>query len=301
MKNIYRALTKQLNDALAGEDEEMHSIVKSGSIKVVDCSADVLTELRDNVTKKINPKHNKDEPVVLFLRPDQNSDKMVPYPGSIHRYPVNMTEHYASESRFRCNVPGTKRIAKKEFSNTTWNVISLDDFSNWDCEPTHVQSPPDYYIALGIGEYAQEKDPLWAPLTEAGAGNCVMDLVSSVALLNDVIEITLETSDEDSDDEDLENEDSGDGRDVRHCYWHPARSFYISLSGMTAHAEASRAMSSYRPFYFTMCEEKFTFNPEEYRWIKKTPSKKSEKSKKRGKEGSPSTSIPVSVYSFKAS
>lgn len=301
MKNFFHAFAKQLNAALAGE-EEMHSIVKSGSIKVVDCSPNVLTEFRDKVTKKINPKHNKDEPVVLSLPlgiPLRKNNKMVPYPGTIARYPANMSEHYASELSFKRNVPGQRR-AKQTFTQTSWNVITLDDRKNWDCEPVYVQSPPDYHMALEIDEYNKEKDPLWAALTEAGAGNSVVDLVSNVGVLDGVIQITLAASDEDSGEEDSEDEDSGDERDVPHFYWDPVRSVYISLSGMTAHAEASRAISSFKPFSFTICEGRFTFNQEMYCWINNTSSK-FKKSQKRGTKDklSPSTHKKVSVYSFK--
>jgi hypothetical protein len=298
---------KQFSAALTGAGEEkMHSIVKSGSINVVDCLHNILTEFRDTVTKKINPKHKKDEPVLLSL-PLGEGGEMVPYPGKINMHPANMLEDYASESNFKQNIPGKKKKkkkgegAKRTLSQTAWNGITLDDGKNWDCDPVYIQSPPEYQVqALAIDEYASKEDPLSAALTEAGAEAGVLELASSVRVLNGVIEITLGEGDKDSDDDDTDDDDSdgdsGDKRDVRHNYWDRCRSVYITLSDMTAHAEASRAMPSYTPSSFTICEGRFTFNQEMYCWIDNLADNSiKRKRSSHSKKSSPSPNKKVSV------
>lgn len=272
-------MLKQLTNALAGKKGDVNKFVKGGSIKLVGCPGPLQNEFRETVVKKFNQKHKFQEPVVLSLLHQEKDGKMQmrAFPGKIMRYPADMIEEewYKSQEKFEPNMPGLRKQNKKTWKKTSWNIETMDDGKNWDCEPAYIQSPPEYQLELCMDDDNKKNHALGEKLREACAREDVMELLGNVSVLNaGVIEIALQTHDDKSDSEDGVSDDdaSSKERDAPHSCWTPLCSVYVRLPDMTAYAEACCAMAL-KPSGFE-CEQ-FYFDEKEYRWRKKSSSKRS--------------------------
>lgn len=219
---------------------------------------------------KILPRYVKDEAVVVSL-PKYNNNC---FPALVKNYPKDLKEDYPTpnkKSKFKPN--GKGKEARSTYKSCCWALNTIDDGPRGklrDSKPEYIQRPEEYdfnnKLAAGLPDEEEddeggaevnteaineEEDEDRKILRNAGAHKDILDLLNNIDLLVGVIEIELEVDDDDNDRPWL------------------GRRIYVSSTGMTVHAEATRALPNYQGSSFELAG--FTYDPRSHKWRNNDP------------------------------